>query len=238
MSVSPADDGGIERRRMALLARLPVRRGQTADAASGRTSDPELTPRQRQVVDGLIRGLANKEIAAELGVGPDAVKRTISRLLIKLNAPSRTALVQVALRTSAARLGRSRGPNALSLLDAAPVPALVTRGEQHLVEYVNPACQEVLSLAAVGMRLTDVLPADARTTVALIADACFTTRTPRAARSVLLTDAGGHDTTWRRADVFASPVHDGADQLAGLVVFLVDVTNCPPPPQSSAQALE
>ena len=54
-------------------------------------------------LDGLIRGLSNKEIGAELGIGPDAVKRVVSRLLIKLDAPSRTALVQPALQTDAAR---------------------------------------------------------------------------------------------------------------------------------------
>ena len=221
MSVSAARTG-IERREMLLLAPLPVRRGAVADT-SARTDDLVLTPRQRQVVDGLIRGLTNKEIAAELGVGPDAVKRTISRLLIKLNAPSRTALVQVALHTSAARLGRASGTNALSLLDAAPIPALVTRGEQHLVEYANPVARTVLRLAEVGARLTDLLPPDAAVAVTAIADASFHQSGARVARAVALHHADA-DAAWRCADVFAQPVRDGAEQLAGLIVFLVDVS--------------
>ena len=206
----------IERREMALLARLPVRRGAVAEAGTGRTDDPAVTPRQRQVLDGLVRGLTNKEIAAELGVGPDAVKRTISRLLIKLNAPSRTALVEVALRTSAARLGRSRGPNALSLLDAAPIPAIVTRGEKHLVEYANPAARALFEDLDVGMSLLSGLSSKASGDVGALADEVFRTSRAGVARSVLLAPV-----EWRRADVHVTPVHDGADQLAGLIVFLV-----------------
>lgn len=219
MSVSVRADG-IERREMTLLARLPVRRGQIAEAGTGRTDDPAVTPRQRQVLDGLVRGLTNKEIAAELGVGPDAVKRTISRLLIKLNAPSRTALVEVALRSSAARLGRSRGPNALSLLDAAPIPALVTRGDKHLVEYANPAAREVLGTLEIGMSLLAVLSSDASSDVGEIVDETFRSDTAGVARAVPLATVPGHG--WRRADMFITPVRDGADQLAGLIVFLLE----------------
>ena len=221
MSVAPRAD--IERREMLLLAPLPVRRGEAVIDSSARTDDPVLTARQRQVVDGLIRGLTNKEIAAELGVGPDAVKRTISRLLIKLNAPSRTALVQIALRTSAARLGRSGGTNALSLLDAAPIPALVTRGEQHLVEYANPVARSVLRLVDVGARLTDLVPPESAAAVGAVADATFRGNDGRVARAVALHHADV-DRAWQRADVFARPVRDGAERLAGLVVFLVDVS--------------
>lgn len=230
MSITSPEDG-IERREMVLLAPLPVRRGPIAEAGAGRTDDPVVTPRQRQVLDGLVRGLTNKEIAAELGVGPDAVKRTISRLLIKLNVQSRTALVEVSLRTSAARLGRARGPNALSLLDAAPIPALVTRGEKHLVEYANPTARSVLAIADIGISLLDVFWPDTRQDVGAIVDECFRCSQPGVSRSVRLgrdADRGG---AWRSADVFISPVHDGADQLAGLIVFLVEAAG--PSPSSS-----
>jgi DNA-binding CsgD family transcriptional regulator len=217
---------GIERRRMALLTPLPLRGNRRADAdGRGRTSDPTLTPRQREVLGGLIRGLTNKEIAAELGIGPDAVKRVISRVLIKLDAPSRTALVQQALQTSAARLSRSRGPNALSLLDAAPVPAIVTRGAVHLVEYANAAAQKVLTQATPGRRLADLLPPATRKTIERTADETYAAGAPRVARGLPVNDSARSDTTWCRADVFMSPMYDGAQNLAGLVVFLVDVSS-------------
>ena len=219
---------------MALLSRLPLRGNQRRQADGGaRTSDPTLTPRQRQVLDGLIRGLANKEIAAELGIGPDAVKRVVSRLLIKLNAPSRSALVQPALQSDAARRRRSQEPNALSLLDAVPVPALVTRGSAHRVEYANPAAKNVLTDAAPGIELADLLPPVPRRTVERIADDSFALGAPRVARSVAFHDFVRVGASWRRADVFTAPIYDGVGKLAGLVIFLVDVSNDSRPMQAS-----
>jgi DNA-binding CsgD family transcriptional regulator len=227
----------IERRRMTLLSPVPLRGNLRADVdGKGRTSDPRLTPRQRQVLDGLFRGLANKEIAAELGIGPDAVKRIISRLLVKLEAPSRTALVERALQTDAARRRRSGIPSALSLLDAVPVPALITRGASHRIEYVNPAAKSVLAVDGLGVELAELFRPEPRRTVARIADESFTTATPRIARRVPLHDLVRIGTSWRCVDVFATPIHDGAGKLAGLVLFLVDVSNNPMPMQGARPA--
>jgi DNA-binding CsgD family transcriptional regulator len=220
---------------MTLLTRVPLRGNERAETGGrDRATDPRLTPRQRQVLDGLIRGLANKEIAAELGVGPDAVKRVISRLLIKLDAPSRTALVRPALQTDAARRRASRAPSALSLLDAVPVPAFVTRGPAHRVEYANPAAKTVLTDAEPGVELALLFPAAPRRTVARIADLSFAEGAPRVARRVALHDLGRVSNGWRRVDVHTSPIRDGVGKLAGLVVFLVDVSNDPAPVQASA----
>ncbi|TMC77198.1 MAG: hypothetical protein E6J09_08085 [Chloroflexi bacterium] len=219
---------------MALLSRLPLRGNQRSETnGSGRMTDPALTPRQRQVLGGLIRGLTNKEIGAELGIGPDAVKRVVSRLLIKLNAPSRAALVQPALQTDAARRRRSQEPNALSLLDAVPVPTLVTRGSAHRVEYANPAAKNVLAGAAPGIGLAELLPSASRRMVERIADDSFALGAPRVARGVAFHDFVRLGAGWRRADVFTTPIYDGIGKLAGLVIVLVDVSNDPRPMQTS-----
>jgi DNA-binding CsgD family transcriptional regulator len=224
----------IERRRMTLLSRIPLRGNQRAETGGrGRTSDPRLTPRQRQVLDGLIRGLTNKEIGGELGIGPDAVKRVISRLLIKLDAPSRTALVRPALQTDAARRRTSRAPSALSLLDAVPVPALVTRGAAHRLEYANSAAKNVFTDAEPGIELALLFPPEPRRTVARFADMAFAEAAPRVARRVALHDFARVGRSWRRADVYTTPIHDGVGKLAGLLVFLVDVSNDPLPMQAS-----
>jgi DNA-binding CsgD family transcriptional regulator len=213
---------------MTLLTQLPLRGNHRAETdGHARTSDPRLTPRQRQVLDGLIRGLANKEIAAELGIGPDAVKRVVSRLLIKLDAPSRTALVQPALQTEAARRRRSQAPNALSLLDAVPVPAFVTRGAAHRVEYANPAAKKVFTDARPGIDLADLLPPEPRRTIERIANESFAEGSSRVAKGVPVFDFVRAGTSWRRVDVFTTPIYDGVGKLAGLVVFLIDVSNDP-----------
>ena len=225
---------GIERRRMALLTRVPLRGNQRSESdGRARTDDPRLTARQRQVLDGLIRGLTNKEIAGELGIGPDAVKRVVSRLLIKLNASSRTALVQPALQSDAARRRRSHAPNAFSLLDAVPVPALITRGVSHRLEYANPSAKLVLPEVDSVVELAQLFGPAPRRTIARIADESFSTDTPRVARRVTLDEVRA-GTAWRRVDAFTTPMHDGAGKLAGLIVFLVDVSNDPLPVREAA----
>jgi DNA-binding CsgD family transcriptional regulator len=224
----------IERRRMTLLTRVPLRGNQRAESdGGGRTGDPRLTPRQRQVLAGLIRGLANKEIGAELGIGPDAVKRVISRLLIKLDASSRTALVKPALQTDAARRRSSRAPSALSLLDAVPIPAVVTRGPTHRVEYMNTVAKKVLADAGPGVELRELLPPAPRHAITRLADESFAAAAPRAAHGVALHDVVRLGTGWSRVDVFTNPIHDGAAKLAGLVIFLLDVSNHPIPSRTS-----
>src|SRR5437773_7799782 len=51
-----------------------------------------LTSRQRQVVEAVVRGSENKEIAAELGVAEQTVKSVISRLFRKFGVTNRAAL--------------------------------------------------------------------------------------------------------------------------------------------------
>ena len=231
---APSGPPPIERRRMALLSRVPLRGNQRAETdGRSRTDDPRLTSRQREVLDGLIRGLTNKEIAAELGIGPDAVKRVVSRLLIKLDAPSRTALVQPALQTDVARR-RSRAPNAFGLLDAVPIPALITRGAAHRVEYANQAAKTVLTDAESVIELAQLFGPEPRRTIARTADESFATATPRVARRVAFQAFARPGASWCRVDVFTTPIHDGVGKLAGLVIFLVDVSNDPMPARDAS----
>jgi two-component system nitrate/nitrite response regulator NarL len=56
-----------------------------------------LTPRERQVLELLVEGLSNKEIARRLRISQHGVKRLVSNVLAKLNCPNRTQAVAVAL---------------------------------------------------------------------------------------------------------------------------------------------
>ncbi len=57
-----------------------------------------LTEREAEVLDWLAKGLANKQIAAELGISEHTVKFHISSIYAKLNATNRTQAVREGLR--------------------------------------------------------------------------------------------------------------------------------------------
>ncbi len=57
-----------------------------------------LTEREAEVLDWLAKGLANKQIAAELGISEHTVKFHISSIYTKLNATNRTQAVREGLR--------------------------------------------------------------------------------------------------------------------------------------------
>jgi len=60
--------------------------------------DPRLTPREREVLELMARGLANKRIAQELGIAEKTVKIHVSRILHKLGVADRTQAALYAVR--------------------------------------------------------------------------------------------------------------------------------------------
>lgn len=66
---------------------------------SGSESDHGLmlTPRERQVLEGVVAGQSNGEIAATLGIAPRTVRDHVSVMLQRLQLPNRTALASKAV---------------------------------------------------------------------------------------------------------------------------------------------
>lgn len=85
-----------------------IERGSTAEDAistpargvSDATASAPLTAREREVLQLVAAGLADKEIADRLGLSPHTIHRHVSNILTKLDLPSRSAAV-----AHAARLG-------------------------------------------------------------------------------------------------------------------------------------
>ena len=59
---------------------------------------PELSPRQREILDAITRGLTNQDIAKLLGISLDMVKKHMTALLQKMNVANRSEAVATALR--------------------------------------------------------------------------------------------------------------------------------------------
>ena len=59
---------------------------------------PDLSPRQREILESITRGLTNAQIALQFDISPESVKTYIARLFEKLGAASRSEAVSIALR--------------------------------------------------------------------------------------------------------------------------------------------
>jgi two-component system response regulator FixJ len=57
-----------------------------------------LTPRERQVMDGLVAGLSNKLIAREYGISPRTIEVYRANVMTKMHAGSVSELVRLAMR--------------------------------------------------------------------------------------------------------------------------------------------
>jgi DNA-binding NarL/FixJ family response regulator len=62
------------------------------------TGDDELSTRELEVLRLIAAGNANKEIAAQLSIGEDTVKRHVTNILAKLRANDRTHAVTIGLK--------------------------------------------------------------------------------------------------------------------------------------------
>ena len=69
-----------------------------ADAKAAATAMEGLTPRQRDVLAGIVRGLANKEIARELDIAEGTVKIHLAALFSHFDVRNRTELATRAQR--------------------------------------------------------------------------------------------------------------------------------------------
>ncbi len=63
-----------------------------------RLAEPEITPREREILTLVTQGNANKEIAATLGIGEDTVKQHVSRILMKLKVSDRAQATAEAIK--------------------------------------------------------------------------------------------------------------------------------------------
>ena len=57
-----------------------------------------LSPRQRQILESMVRGLSNDDISKQLGISLDMVKEHVQTLFAKIGAANRVEAVGIALR--------------------------------------------------------------------------------------------------------------------------------------------
>jgi DNA-binding NarL/FixJ family response regulator len=71
-----------------------------ASSPSDAKHPPGLTPREQQVLRGVLEGLTNKEIAHQIGVSLSSVKASLQQLFDKTSVRTRSQLVRIAIERS------------------------------------------------------------------------------------------------------------------------------------------
>ena len=179
-----------------------------------------LTQRQREVLGGVRRGLANKEIAFELGVGTDDVKRIVSRLLALFDAPNRTALAQAALPGSPDSCGFDL--DFLNLFNEAPLAILATIGPDHVPCFANRAALATIparpEVPLVGTSLRAALSGIECHEFLELVEETFRTGDVSIAKQVRLRHRRGDQVHVVYLDVRVEPVQRETD-VCGLLVF-------------------
>ncbi len=89
------------------VTRRVINRMTQYPAADGRFDDrlAELTPREREVLEQVARGLSNTEIATALVIEESTVKTHVKRILMKLRLPGRVQAVIFAYESGLTRPG-------------------------------------------------------------------------------------------------------------------------------------
>lgn len=60
----------------------------------------ELSPRQREILESIVHGLSNNQIAIQLDISAESVKTHITKLFQKIGAANRTEAVAIALKNN------------------------------------------------------------------------------------------------------------------------------------------
>jgi len=63
------------------------------ERAAGRRGEPRLTPRERDVLQGLLQGSSEKQVAAELGISPQTVHGRVKSIYLAYGVSSRSELL-------------------------------------------------------------------------------------------------------------------------------------------------
>jgi PAS domain S-box-containing protein len=182
-----------------------------------------LTPRQREILERVARGLRTRDIAREIGISERAVTAHITRLLAAFGLPNRSALIAAVVAPAGSVVALAAREHAR--YDAAPFLVAVTVGRDHEFVYVNRMWERVM-----GLRSAEVV---GRTVRAVFPNASASTYAARlrAYREGRPSTGAGWHYRWAQADgsvreadfnFIHQPLHDRSGAVVGVMLIATE----------------
>jgi PAS domain-containing protein len=174
----------------------------------------------------VVRGRGNKEIAAELGVAEQSIKKYVSDLLRKFDVPNRAALAEIATRLElTGEPGVDRGWVRQLFLEAEP-QICVLRGPELRYEAVNEAFRHAVgNRPTIGRTMRETFPELEGQGIFEHVERVYTTGEPLIEHEAVRRWDRGSGVEPRVVDLVLQPLRDEDDRVNGVVSFAVDVTD-------------
>jgi PAS domain-containing protein len=196
--------------------------GKRATARPAQEPRP-LTPRQRQVLGLVVRGLGNKAIATELGISEQAAKEHVSTLLRRFRATSRAALAEIGTQLEIIGTADPYVPWLPYLFVAAPIGIQVFRGGEHRVVAANDTARKAAEGDVVGLPFGEAFPLVAARLLPLL-DAVYRSGEPHSESEFQAVWVRDGVTQPSYGDFVLQPVRERDGTVTGVMIFGSDVT--------------
>jgi len=187
-------------------------------------NETRLTPRQSQVLDRVIRGHENKQIAKELGVSEQAVKEHVSLLLQRFGVPNRAALAEAGTQRMITGHQAIEPAWLQYIFSEAPVMLAMLRGPDHVVEIANEAFRRACAgREFLGRRIRDVFPEISSEMLAMY-DEVYASGTPAARHEMPAKFLRNGMPELGFGSFIFQPLRGEDAKVNGVMVFCQDVT--------------
>jgi DNA-binding CsgD family transcriptional regulator len=199
----------------------------------------QLSVREAQVLSLILRGLGNKEIAAELGLAEVSIKQYASALLRKFDVPNRAALTHAGLRLELAGTTELAPSWLPQLLRDSDLLVAVLAGPELRFVATSEAATRLLNRPLIGRPLREALPEYATSGLLDSVERVYATGEPLVEHARLVPFDPKRGSAGYR-DFVMQALRDDAGRINGVVYFGIDVTEqvLATPPHNCARGYE
>jgi len=198
-------------------------------------STPKLTPREREVLSRVVRGLENRQIGSELGISEQAVKDHVSVLLEKFHVANRAGLTEAALLLEFTGSSAIEHGWARQFFQGAELQICVLSGPDFRYATVNDAFRRAVGgRDVIGRTIREALPDLVGPETFERLEQVYRTGIPSVENSVTRRWDRGHGIEEGRVTLVLQPLRDDEGNVNGVIAFAIDVT----PPRSGPSAAQ